>query len=1125
MNSFAMAVRAVRLFLLSGFAALALWGCGGGGNTPTLQTIEISPLNASVPAGTSQQYTAMAIFSDNTKTDVTASTAWLSSDATTATINSAGLAMALKVGTVTISGSYQGQSASTVLTVSAAVVTSVAVTPVNTTLAKGSTGQARATATFSDRSTRDVTAMASWASSSPAVATVSNTDGSRGLVTAVSVGSTNISASFQSVTGSTALTVTAAALVSIEVSPANPTVPKGRSGQFTATGTYTDNSTQNLTTSVTWSSSNTAVASISNEAGKQGFATAVGTGTSTIKAVSGNIEGSTGLTVTDAVLTALQVTPSTSAPAKGTTQQFTATGTYSDQSTQDLTGTVVWSSSDAAVASISNASGSSGLASALTEGTATITATSDALSSTASLTVTAATLSRIDITPSQPSIPVGTSQQFTATAVYTDSSTQDVSGTATWASSDSSVLEVSNSSGQRGFAVANKLGTATVTASIMGVTGSTVATVSDATLTAIQVTPANRSLAKGFSLQYTAVGTYSDNSTRDITAQVTWASSNTGVASISNADGSRGLATASITPGTATISAASGSRTGATSLTVTNVTLSSVTVTPTNPTLAKGTQRALTATANFSDSSTQDVTSQASWSSSDSTKATVSDTAGSKGLVVAVAVGSSTITAALSNAEPSSKKSGTTSVTVNAATLSSIQVTPSTASAAKGTQQAFAANGTYSDGTMADITTTVTWSSSSTAVATISNTSPNNGKATIAGTGTTTISAVLSGITATASLTGTAAVLTSIDVTPKAPSVAAGRTQQFVATGTYSDATTQVITAAVTWVSSNTDVATISNADGSRGLASSTTSGTTGITAASGTITSAAVTLKVTNAVPVSLAATPANQTISNKSTQQFTAMETFSDGSVVDQTKAVNWTSSNTAVVDISNATDSKGLATAKTQGTVTITATDASVTPNITVNTTLTVGPAELQSIAVTTKAASLPAGYKVQYTATGSYTDGSTQDITTSVAWSTLNTDVATVSDAAGSKGMVTTVALGSTSVRATFSGLNGSATITVNDATLTSITVTPAGRSVGGGDTVQYTALANFSNGTTFDITKQVLWDSSNDTAATIDQNGLATGATGGASVFGGTTTIRATKGTVMGSVTLTRSPGP
>ena len=85
-------------------------------------------------------------------------------------------------------------------------------------------------------------------------------------------GSTTISATSGSISGSTTLTVTSATLVSIAVTPANPSIANGLTEQFTATGTYTDNSTQNLTTQVTWSSSNTAVATVSNASGSQGLA-------------------------------------------------------------------------------------------------------------------------------------------------------------------------------------------------------------------------------------------------------------------------------------------------------------------------------------------------------------------------------------------------------------------------------------------------------------------------------------------------------------------------------------------------------------------------------------------------------------------------------------------------------------------------------------------------------------------------------------------------------------------------------------------------------------------------------------------------------------------------------------
>lgn len=82
------------------------------------------------------------------------------------------------------------------------------------------------------------------------------------------------------------------------------------------------------------------------------------------------------------------------------------------------------------------------------------------------------------------------------------------------------------------------------------------------------------------------------------------------------------------------------------------------------------------------------------------------------------------------------------------------------------------------------------------------------------------------------------ATLTSIEVTPANPSIAFGKTQQFTATGTYSDSTTQNLTTLVTWDSSSKSVATISNAVGSNGLATSVAPGPTTITATLGSISS-----------------------------------------------------------------------------------------------------------------------------------------------------------------------------------------------------------------------------------------------------------------------------------------------
>lgn len=98
-----------------------------------------------------------------------------------------------------------------------------------------------------------------------------------------------------------ALTGTGKALSSIAVTPANPSVTAGTSQQFGATGTFSDGSTQDVTTAVTWASSNSAVATISNTSGSNGLAATSSAGSTTIKATQGTVSGSTTLAVSSSV--------------------------------------------------------------------------------------------------------------------------------------------------------------------------------------------------------------------------------------------------------------------------------------------------------------------------------------------------------------------------------------------------------------------------------------------------------------------------------------------------------------------------------------------------------------------------------------------------------------------------------------------------------------------------------------------------------------------------------------------------------------------------------------------------------------------------------------------------------
>jgi formylglycine-generating enzyme required for sulfatase activity len=689
---------------------------------------------------------------------------------------------------------------------------SITITP-NPSIAAYAAIQLTATATYPDNTTQDISSSSSWSSSDTTIATID----SYGLVTGVKKGTTTITVDYGKASGTTTLTVTAPVVkVGSFIDSAVGGLryeSGGQSGETDASGNfnYEDGNTVTFTVggitvgTATGQSMITPVTLVSGA--KDGTNTTVTNITRFLMTIDDDHNPNNGITITAAVQKA----------AAGKSVNFAV-------STDTFTGNT---------STIINT-----LTTATTAGVTTLVTASTAQTHLANTTV----ISSIAVTPAKPSIASGTTQQFTATGTSPDGATHDITTSVAWSSSSTGVATIDNASG---LATSAATGTTTITATSGSVSGTTKLTVTDATLSSIAVTPTNPSIANG-AKQFIATGTYSDKTTQVLTTSVTWSSSSTGVATISNAAGSNGLAT-SVSAGSTTITATSGSLSGTTTLTVTSATLSSIAVTPTNPSIALGTTKQFIATGTYSDSTTQVITTSVTWSSSSTGVATISNAAGSNGLATSVATGSTTITATLSGV------SGTTSLTVTSATLSSIAVTPTNPSIANGTTKQFVATGTYSDNTTQVLTTSVTWSSSSTGVATISNVSGSNGLATSVATGSTTITATLSGVSGTTSLTVTSATLSSIAVTPTNPTIANGQTKLFIATGTYSDSTTSNLTTTVTWTSSNTGYATISNTTGSNGaanngLATSVATGSTTITATSGSV-SGTTTLTVSGAI------------------------------------------------------------------------------------------------------------------------------------------------------------------------------------------------------------------------------------------------------------------------------------
>lgn len=1072
--------------------------------TARLVSLALAPATLSLPLGTSTNVVATGTFSDGSTQNLTTQVSWTSSAPNVVSVDPAsnpGLVRALALGSATIRAQQGSVTAQLQVSATAAALRLIELTPTTPTLAVGTSAQLTATGVYSDATTQNLTAQATWSSDDPAIASVSNAAPSAGLVRALAQGSTQLHAAFQGVTATAPLQVTAAALVSLSLSQTSLSLPMGVSAPLTVTGTYSDGSTQDVTAQATWSTADGAVATASNASGSRGLVRGVGVGSTSGQAALGSHTASFTVTVTPALLTALSLTPPTTTIARGFTQTFVATGTYSDGTTRDVSAQVTWSVTGPALA-VSAA----GEVSALDVGTAEVVARQGTIEARRALTVSPAVLVGLDITPALPSTPLGLSVSLTATGTYSDGSTADLTAQATWSSSNTTVATVSNASGSEGLASTVGTGAADVSATLSGQTATTTLTVLAAALDTIEVTPSMLRIASGTGARFQATGRYTDGTTQDLSTQVTWSVSDTALASVSNAPGSQGHVTTQ-QPGQVQVRATRQGVTGAASLDIANIALVSLAISPSSPSAPAGRTAALTVVGTFSDGSTQGLTDQVTWGSSDATTVTVSNAAPSQGLASARVVGAATVSATMLG------QTGTATFTVTDALLTGLEVSPLSTSLPRGLTRDFVATGRFSDGSTADVTTQVTWSSSSPATAAISNASGSHGRATGLALGTTTVSAQLSGQTASAGLTVTPAVLQQLQVSPASVTLPRGLSASLTVTGVYSDASTADLTTQVTWSSTDGAVATVSNASGSHGLVQALAIGNATISATLGSVTGTRL-VTITAAQLTSVQVGPPAPSLPRGRSLQLSATGHYTDGSTQDVTAAASWSSADTNLATVSNATGSEGRAQAVAQGTVTLTATVGARSGTVQ----LTVTPAVLQAVQVTPSMPSVASGLSLQLTATGVYSDASTQDLTGQVTWTSANGAVVSVSNASGSHGLATGAAQGTADVTATLSGVSGSTPFTVTPAVLQQLQVTPANPSRPRGLGAQLTATGLFSDGSTLDLTTQVTWTSGNTTLVAVSN---ASGSEGQASAQNvGATTVTATLGGIVGSTPFT-----
>jgi hypothetical protein len=561
----------------------ALAGCGQNESptrpndfTPLTSIVIFAPYSTIAPK-TSTPLSAIGNFSGLFTRDISAQVVWVSSAPTIAGfITPPNRVIGINPGTATLTATMGDVTASYNLRVTAATIATLAISPVSPPqLPSGLNSQFAVSGTFSDATIQDLTFDAHWASSNTAAATVSNDVGSKGLAHGVAIGSTKISATFDNMSSSAQLTVTAAALQSIVVTPANPSFLTVSNGSFAATGHYSDGTTLDITSQVSWTSSAPANATIAAD----GTATNLKQGTTSIGATLAGVSGATTLKVTGGDLISIALTPANPTLVNDTSMPVTATGTFSNGTSRDITGKVTWSVTDTVFATVDAPGGNLAWLNALAVTPALpqtkLSAKSGTVTGETNLKVTAPTLKSngLTITPISQSLPVGTSGRFKVTGAFSDGMTQDLTATADWTSSDGATAAVGNIGLAKGLVIgkAANLASVTISAGYGSQTITAAVTVTQPTLKGsplgLTISPSSANFSSGTQLKFTATASYTDNSSHDITEDVTWTIDKSNVAILADGLNQPGLVVA-VDSGTATLTASFGGQTQTATLTV-----------------------------------------------------------------------------------------------------------------------------------------------------------------------------------------------------------------------------------------------------------------------------------------------------------------------------------------------------------------------------------------------------------------------------------------------------------------------------------------------------------------------------------------------------------------------------
>lgn len=554
--------------------------------------------NLQIAKGDNQPFVATAHYSNGTFADVTDSVVWSSSTEDVGIIDAGGVMSGLGIGVTQISANKGGVSSNAVeIEVTDAVLRSIQVSPGALRLAKGQVEELEATAVYSDQTTSDISDEVTWLTADANTVSISQA----GKVLGISPGITQVTAHKDGVSSvPVEVEVTNAYITAIQVNPTSLRLAKGQREKLQAMAIYSDETTSDVSDDVSWSVSDPMRVSVS----ASGLVMGKLAGSTEVKAnLAGVSSNPVKVEVTEAVLAAIQISPLSLRLAQGQVAKLEATAVYSDQTMSDISNDVIWIAEDPATVSVTGAGEVFGVAVGITQ----VQAIKEGITSKpVRVEVTDAFITEIQISPSSVRIAKDQIAVLRATAIYSDQSRVDISDNAVWVVTDPTFASISSSGELMGLAV----GKTELTVSKDGVSSKPVEVeVTDAVITAIEVSPVSLRLAKGQIEELRATAIYSDNSRVDISDFAAWYTEETATANVTRTGRVVG-----IDVGTTRITA---SKDGVSSIPVdievTDAVITNIRVEPDSISLYIGEMAELKAIATYSDQSESDITDFADW--------------------------------------------------------------------------------------------------------------------------------------------------------------------------------------------------------------------------------------------------------------------------------------------------------------------------------------------------------------------------------------------------------------------------------------------------------------------------------------------------------------------------------